>query len=192
MSEIPGSINVGLVATLLVATFLTAYTAGSLADDLQGYKPVYSLGSGKDDWWIKYPDQSPNASAPVNHLPWVIDALKQNPVIIFVYRTDCKACEVQENDLSKLLATYGDDVKYYDMVADVPNEKILSVINVYYPNSGVPTVPTTAIFTLVKDTDGKVAVGWHSTGDAIGEDELTSYVKDAIYYYRQNAAYWNK
>jgi hypothetical protein len=78
------------------------------------------------------------------------------------------------------------------MVADVPDEKILSVLNVYYPNSGVPTVPTTVIFTLVKDIDGKVAVGWHSMDDAMGEDVLTSYVKDAIYYYRQDAAYWNK
>ena len=192
MSGIPGSINVGLVATLMVATFLTFFTAGSLADDLQGYKPVYSLGSGKDDWWIKYPDQSPNASSSVGHLSWIINDLKQKPVIVFVHRTDCKSCKVQENDLDKILATYGEDVKYYDMIADIPDEKILSVLNVYYPNSGVPTVPTTVIFTLIKDTDGKVAVGWHSMDDAMGEDVLTSYVKDAIYYYRQDAAYWNK
>jgi thiol-disulfide isomerase/thioredoxin len=176
----------------MVATFLTFFTAGSFADDLQGYKPVYSLGSGKDDWWIKYPDQSPNASSSVGHLPWIINDLRQKPVIVFVHRTDCKSCKVQEKDLDKVLTTYGEDVKYYDMVADVPDEKILSVLNVYYPNSGVPTVPTTVIFTLVKDIDGKVAVGWHSMDDAMGEDVLTSYVKDAIYYYRQDAAYWNK
>ena len=28
--------------------------------------------------------------------------------------------------------------------------------------------------------------------DAMGEDVLTSYVKDSIYYYRQDATYWDK
>jgi thiol-disulfide isomerase/thioredoxin len=192
MCGIPGSINLGLVATLIVATFLTFFTAGSLADDLQGYKPVYSLGSGKDDWWIKYPDQSSNASAPVNHLPWVIDALKEKPVIILVHSTDCKACKVQKKDLDQILSVYGNDLDYYDITADVINAKVLDVLNAYYPNAGIPMVPTTVIFTLVKDSDGKVTVGWHSMDDAMGKDVLTSYVNDAIYYYRQDAANWNK
>lgn len=192
MSRIPGSINVGLVATLLVATFLTSLTAGSLADDLQGYKPVYSLGSGKEDWWIKYPDQSTNAGAPVNHLPWVIDALKDKPVIILVHSTDCKACKVQKKDLDQVLSVYGNDLHYYDMTADVVDAKVLDVLNAYYPNSGVPMVPTTVILTLVKDANGKVTVGWHSMDDAMGEDVLASYVEDAVYYYRQNSADWDK
>jgi thiol-disulfide isomerase/thioredoxin len=192
MSRIPGSINVVLVATLLVATFLTAYTAGSLADDLQGYKPVYSLGSGNEDWWIKYPDQSPNASTRVNHLPWVIDDLKRKPVIIFVHTSDCKACKVQKRDLDKILNIYGNDVTYYDMMADVYDKTISDVLKSYYPNGGVPTVPTTIALTLARGSDGKVAVAWHSMIDAMGEDVVASYVKDAVYYYRQNSADWNK
>ena len=192
MSRIPGSINVGLVATLLVATFLTAFTTGSLADDLQSYKPVYSLGSGKEDWWVKYPDQSPKANAPVNHLSWVIDALKDKPVIILVHSTDCKACKVQMKDLDLVLSVYGNDLHYYDMTADVISEKVMDVLNAYYPNAGMPMVPTTVVLTLVKDTDGKVTVGWHSMDDAMGEDVVASYVKDAVYYYRQNSADWNK
>jgi hypothetical protein len=192
MSRIPGLINVGLVATLLVATFLAAFTSLSLADDLQGYKPVYSLGSGKDDWWIRYPDQSPNPSSPVNHLPWVVNALKEKPVIILVHSTDCKACKVQKKDLEKVLSVYGNDIDYYDMTADIISEKVLDILNAYYPNPGIPMVPTTVVLTLVKDTDGKATVGWHSMDDAMGEDVLTSYVKDAIYYYRQNSADWNK
>jgi hypothetical protein len=192
MSRIPGSINVGLVATLMVATFLTAFTSVSSADDLQGYKPVYSLGSGKEDWWIKYPDRSPNANAPVNHLPWVIDALKDKPVIILIHSTDCKACKVQKKDLDSVLGVYGSDLHYYDMNADVVNAKVMDVLDAYYPNAGMPTVPTTVVLTLVKDTDGKVAVGWHSMDDAMGEEVVASYVKDAIYYHRQNSADWNK
>jgi len=143
MFRIPGLINVGLVSTLLVATFLTAFTTGSLADDLQSYKPVYSLGSGKEDWWVKYPDQSPNANAPVNHLTWVIEALKDKPVIILVHSTNCKACKVQIKDLDQVLSVYGNDLHYYDMTADVISEKVMDVLNAYYPNAGMPMVPTT-------------------------------------------------
>jgi hypothetical protein len=192
MFRVPGSINVGLVATLLVATFLIAYTAGSLADDMQGYKPVYSLGSGNEDWWVKYPDQSPNAGKPVNHPTWVIDDLKKKPVILFVHTTDCKACKVQKKDLDNVLNIFGKDVTYYDMVADVPDEKILDVLNSYYPHGGAPTVPTTVVLTLARGSDGKVVVAWHTMYDAMGEDVVASYVKDAVYYYRQNSADWNK
>jgi hypothetical protein len=192
MSRISSLINLGLVATLLVATFLSFFASGSSADDLQGYKPVYSLGSGKDDWWIKYPDQSPNASSPVNHLAWVIDSLKEKPVVILVHSTDCKACKVQQKDLNKVLDVYGGDLNYYDITADVVDAKVLDVLNAYYPNAGVPMVPTTVLLTLVKDTNGKVVVGWHSMDDAMGEDVVASYVKDAVYYYRQNSADWNK
>jgi hypothetical protein len=192
MSRIPGLVRVGLVATLLVAAFSAAFASGSLAYDLQGYKPVYSLGSGKDDWWIRYPDQSPNPNSPVNHLPWIVNALKEKPVIILVHSTDCKACKVQKKDLEKVLGVWGNDMDYYDMTADIISEKVLDVLNAYYPNPGIPMVPTTVVLTLVKDTDGKATVGWHSMDDAMGEDVLTSYVKDAIYYYRQNSADWNK
>lgn len=173
---------------MLAATFSTVIAERSSSDDLQDYKPVYSLGAGKDDWWIKYPDQSPNAGSSVDHLSWIIDDLKQKPVIVFVHTSDCKACKVQEKDLNNVLAVYGGDVKYYDLLADIPTEMILSVLKAYYPNSGVPTVPTTVVFTHFKDTNGNVVIGWHSMDDAMGENVVSSYIKDAIYYYRQNPA----
>ena len=36
----------------------------------------YSVGSGDDDWWAAYPDQSTGAGGEVNHPSWVLDALK--------------------------------------------------------------------------------------------------------------------
>jgi thiol-disulfide isomerase/thioredoxin len=191
MSRTLGIINMGLIATLLVSAITMVFAAGSYADDLQGYTPVYSLGSGKEDWWIRYPDQSPKAGSAISHLPWIIDALKERPVIVLGHSTDCASCKIQKKDLEKVLDIYSNDVTYYDINTDL-SEKTNDVMYTYYPNSGIPKVPTTVVFTLIKDSDGKVAVGWHSMDDAMGEEIITAYVKDAIFYYRQNFADWTK
>jgi hypothetical protein len=96
MSKIRYAIDLGLVGLVFTTAFLAVLVSGSLADDLQGYNPVYSQGSGKDDWWVKYPDQSLDSGSTVNHLPWVITDLKEKPVILFIHTSDCKACKVQK------------------------------------------------------------------------------------------------
>jgi hypothetical protein len=187
-------INWGRVTTLIIVALLLVFAAGSVADNFQGYKPVYSLGSEKDDWWIKYPNQSPKAGSLVNHLPWVVDALKDKPVIILDHSKDCKACKVQMKDLNNVLNIYGNDITYYNITAMADgsgDQRAFDVLDIYYPNGGIPTVPTTVVFTLLRDANGKAEIGWHTMDDAMGEETITSYVKDAIFYYRQNSAYGN-
>jgi hypothetical protein len=201
MSRTPCMINLGLGAILIIAVLLLAFTAGSVTDDLQGYKPIYSLGSGKDDWWIKYPDQSqypdqrPRAGFSVNHLPWIMEALKNKPAVILDHSEDCKACKVQMRDLDKVLDIYGEDIIYYNITAKADgsgDQRAYEILDTYCPNASKPTVPTTVVLTLLNDADGKVEIGWHTMDDAMGEQIVADYIKDAIFYYQQNSAQWNK
>jgi hypothetical protein len=201
MFRTPYRINLGFGAILITAALLLSSTAGSITDDLQGYKPIYSLGSGKDDWWIKYPDQSqypdqrPRAGLPVNHLPWVIEALQNKPVVILDHSENCKACKVQMRDLDKVLDIYGKDVIYYNITAMADgsgDQRAFEVLDTYCLNAAKPTVPTTVVLTLLSGADGNVEIGWHTMDDAMGEQIVTAYIKDAIFYYRQNSANWNK
>lgn len=197
MSRKPFIISMRLKAILIAAVLLLVYAAGSVTDDLQEYKPIYSLGSGKDDWWIKYPDQSqdpdqkPRAGFPVNHLPWLIDALKNKPVVILDHSENCKACKVQMRDLDKVLDIYGKDIIYYNITAmedGSGDQRAYEVLYTYCLNAAKPTVPTTVVLTLLSDANGKVEIGWHTMDDAMGEQIVAAYIKDAIFYYRQNSA----
>ena len=52
-------------------------------------------------------------------------------------------------------------------------------------------VPTTIFITLAKGPDGTVDVAWHSEIDAMSQEKIDAYVKDSIYYYKQNTAAWS-
>jgi hypothetical protein len=88
--------------------------------------------------------------------------------------------------------SFAGDINYNDVLAEGSGyQKGLDILNVYNPIGGEKQyVPTTIFVTLIKDTDGSVKVAWHSVLDAISEEEINAYAKDAIYYYKQNAAGW--
>ena len=62
-----------------------------LASSFLAMGAEYSVGSGNDDWWRAYPDQSSGACGEVNHPSWVLDALKSKPVLIYVHK-QCDYC----------------------------------------------------------------------------------------------------
>jgi hypothetical protein len=197
MSRTPYMIKLVLGATLIAAVLLLIYPVVSASDDLQGYKPTYSLGPGKDDWWIVYPDQSQDVEQrsrvglSVNHLPWVISALQNKPLIILVHSENCKACKVQMKDLDKVLGIYGNNITYYNITAKADgsgDQRAFEVLDTYCLNAAKPTVPTTVVLTRLTDANGNVGIGWHTMNDAMGEQIITAYIKDAIYYYQQNSA----
>jgi hypothetical protein len=193
MSRILRIINLGLGIILLTAVLSLAFAALSVTDNLQGYNPTYSLGSGKDNWWIKYPNQSRNednesrAGFSVSHLPWAIDALKIKPLIILVHSENCKACKVQMRDLDKVFGIYGNNITYYNITAKADgsgDQRALDVLNTYHLNAAKPTVPTTVVLTRLSDANGNVEIRWHTMDDAMGEQIVAAYIKDAIFYYR--------
>jgi hypothetical protein len=89
------------------------------------------------------------------------------------------------------LESYGSNLSYYDVLAEGSSiQKAMDILDIYNPTGGAQYVPTTIFVTLIKGADGKVEVAWHSQLDAMSEEEIDSFVKDSIYYHRQNAAGW--
>lgn len=183
----------GLVA-LLLATFVLATLIGglSLAEDWDKYKPKYSIGSESADWWEAYPNQSAIAGTSVEHPQWVLDALEKKPILIMDHTSDCSSCKIQKANIEKVLPGFGENITYYDLLADGKDKKAFEILDVYNPTGGEQFVPTTVFITLIKGSDGKVKVAWHSEIDDMTEEQISAYLKDAIYYYRQNADDWSK
>ena len=181
MSRNPITIFAGLaiVAILFI-------TASATVDDLSGYSPTYSLGSGDNDWWMSYPDENTNPGASVDHPSWVLQSLKERPVVILLHSASCKSCAAQMNALSRVLETYGKVVTYYDIMADSKDPRGREAFEAYDPTGGSNYVPTTIFLTEIKDPKGKTSVAWHSYEDAMSESDVEAYVRDAIYYYRQS------
>lgn len=182
------------LAIILIAVFISSVVIGgsSLAEDWNKYKPKYSAGSDLANWWTDHPNQSANAGSAVEHPQWVLDALKKKPVLIMDHTTDCSSCKIQERNIGKVLENLSKDVTYYDILADGKDKRAFEILDTYTPTGGEQFVPTTVFVTLVKGKDGKVEVAWHSEIDDMTEEQLSAYLKDAIYYYRQNADGWNK
>ncbi len=183
----------GLVA-LLLAAFVAATLIGglSLAEDWDKYKPKYSIGSEPADWWEAYPNQSAIAGTSVEHQQWVLDALKKKPILIMDHTTDCSSCKIQKANIEKVLPSYSKEITYYDILADGKDKRAFEILDTYNPTGGEQFVPTTVFITLIKGSDGNVTVAWHSEIDDMTEKQLSAYLKDAIYYYRQNADDWSK
>ena len=84
-------------------------------------------------------------------------------------------------------------MEYMDVLGEPSGEmqKALDLLDAYDPQGlGQGYVPTTIFVTLVKGSDGKVQVGWHSQIDAMNKGQIEDYIEDAIYYHEQNAANW--
>jgi hypothetical protein len=146
------------------------------------------VGSGADDWWISYPVKSTAAGTEVNHSSWVLDALKEKPVVIYVHM-DCTTCKPQTEALDAIVKELGKNFTYFDLAGD-GSEAMANDAVVYDPDGGVAYVPLTVILTLAPDSEGKVQVVWHSTEEATGKDWIRDYAQDAIYYYEENSGSW--
>lgn len=178
------------LAAFSVALFAAAGTA--LSQDESSYTPAHAVGSGDDDWWTAYPDQNENSGKEVQHPDWMLDALKEKPVLILIHSSTCVPCLAQLPRIKAAADKYSSDLDYHDVLGEGASlQEAVDILDVYDPyGMGKPVVPTTIFVTLAKGPDGKVAVAWHSEIDAMSEERIDSYVKDAIYYYKQNSAAW--
>lgn len=169
-----------LVAGFVLATGLVAAVSAT----------EYSVGSGPDDWWISYPDQSPASGTDVNHPDWVLDFLEDKPVLIYAHR-ECSYCRPQTDAINEIVNEYGDDIKYYEILGDGSDDRSEDVFEAYDPNGGTSLVPLTVILTLVPGDDGGVDVAWHSTEGVTGKEWIGVYVEDAISYHEENVDNWD-
>ncbi len=168
----------------LIAIFILA--AGFGASGAQN-----SLGSGSDDWWTAYPEQSSANTSEVKHPQWVLDALESKPVVIYIHK-GCSYCKPQTEAMAEVVTEYGDKFTYFDIAAGGTDSKAEEAITAYDPNGGVAYVPLTAILTLAPDSEGEVQVIWHSTDEVTGKAWIEEYVQDAISYHNENSGNWKK
>ena len=185
--------NGRMAALMLMGLISIAIIGSALAADEGSYQPAQTLGSGQSDWWTAYPSQNAKAGSSVEHPSWILDALKEKPVLILVHSSNCKPCLVQIANMEAIMADSGEDVTYYDILAEGSNiQKAMELLNIYGPTGGEQQyVPTTIFLTLIKGSDGKVGVAWHSVEDAMSKNQVGAYVKDAIYYHRLNQGDWS-
>ncbi len=177
------------MAAFSAAAFFTSDTA--LSQDWNSYSPVHAVGSEDGDWWTAYPNQHDNSGSEALHPDWVLDALKDKPLLILVHSSNCKPCLTQTPRIKAAAESFSGELKYYDMLAEGSSiEKAISILDVYDPYGGAQYVPTTIFITLAKGPDAAVHVAWHSEIDAMSPERIDAYVKDAIYYYKQNSAAW--
>jgi len=170
--------------TSLIVVFVLAIGLNALGAE-------FSVGSGNDDWWTKYPDQSPGKGVNVNHPAWVLDALESKPVLIYVHKS-CDYCKPQTEAIDKIADEFADKITLYEIGAEGSDARAEEALQAYDPNGGVMFVPLTAIVTLAPNSEGKVEPVWHSTEEVTGEGWIKNYVENAIGYFSENSASWNK
>jgi len=174
--------------TLLIGTVLVA---GLFAFSASGKESGgdFKVGSGNNDWWTTYPSQSTGSGSEVNQPQWVLDALKSNPVLIYVHK-DCSYCVPQTKAIANITEEYGSDIKVFNFGVDNGDERAEEALMAYDPNGDVTYVPMTIIVTLAPDSAGKIKPVWHSTEEVTGDAWIKSYVDDAISYHKTNSASW--
>lgn len=179
------------MAAFSMAAFVMADTA--LSQDEESYSPAHDVGSGDDDWWTTYPDQHESTGSSVEHPDWVLDALKEKPVLILIHQTNCVPCKTQTPRIEAAVASFSGDMEYVDVLAEGSGYlKAYDTLIIYdpYGEEDKYFVPTTVFITLAKGPDGTVDVAWHSEIDIMSQADIDDYVKDSIFYYKQNAAAW--
>jgi hypothetical protein len=167
----------------LIAIFL-------LASGINAIGAEYPVGSGNDDWWTAYPDQSPGAGGDVNHPSWVLDALKAKPVLIYVHKS-CSYCAPQTLAIQNITEEFNGQITFFEIMGDGSDARSEEALQAYDPNGGVMYVPMTVIVTLATNPEGEVVPIWHSTEEVTGDAWVKNYVEDAIVQYDENSADWN-
>lgn len=173
--------------TVRIASLITIIL---LASGFCAVGAEYAAGSGDDDWWATYPDQSTGAGGEVTHPSWVLDALKSKPVLIYVHKS-CGYCAPQTAAVQNITDEFGGQITIFNMGADGSDIRSEEALQAYDPNGGTMYVPLTVVVTLAPDPEGEVVPVWHSTDEVTGDGWIKNYVEDAIGQYDENSANWN-
>jgi hypothetical protein len=155
---------------------------------LDSYSPKYSIGSGNNNWWINYPDTHTNKGESVAHLGWITQDLNNEPVLFVIHKTGCISCEPQAEKSAEIGKKYQNDLIFCDLdVADGSStyDKGMEAF-MYDPDDAPNYIALTGVFTKMKDNSGFEKIVWHSWEGDMDKSVIESWVKDAIYHYKQN------
>jgi len=161
---------------------------------INDYTPLYSAGTGSNNFWINFPIGSPSVGQSVSHLTWITEDLEEKPVVFVCHRTGCGPCTPQADRVKAFREIYGEDAVFYDL--DYPFEgygtATEDILNKFYeafyydPNGGSQVIAFTGVFTLINDR-GEVKIGWHSWEGNVADADMENWIKDAIYFYHINS-----
>jgi hypothetical protein len=161
-----------------------------LASGINAVGAEYSVGYGNDDWWTVYPDQSPGAGGDVNHPSWILDALRNKPVLIYVHKS-CSTCLPQTQAVQNITDEFNGKITFFEIGADGGDARSEEVMQAYDPNGKTMYVPLTVVLTLAPNSEGEVVPVWHSTDEVTGDGWIKNYVGDALSQYNEFSADWN-
>lgn len=171
-----------LAVFLVVILTLSGCITNTSPSDPDTSTAAHSIGDGTADFWTSYPSWHPKSGQNIEHPQWVIDVLKEKPLIILAHSTNCLPCIRQQSDLEDVMKTHGEDITYIDMLTDGSDARAWDVYDVYYPQSGQWYIPLTVILSQTYH-GGTSQIIWHSAVGATGKEWLEAYIEDAITYY---------
>ena len=190
-------VAIGGVAFFILSELPDGSNDGGNSNNLgwvDDYTPLYSAGTGSDNFWINFPVGSPSVGQSVDHLTWITEDLEEKPVVFVCHRTGCGPCTPQADRVKALREPYGEDAVFYDL--DYPFEGYGTaeedILNKFYeafyydPNGGSQVIAFTGVFTLIND-GGEVKIGWHSWEGNVADADMENWIKDAVYYYHINS-----
>lgn len=185
--------KLGILLLTMFAIGITMSFSGCTSNNsnapswLNDYTPVHLVGSGADDFWVAFPDVNPNAGLSVNHTTWVLEALESKAYVFVVHKTGCISCQPQADRITALGNQYWKYLISNDLdltLGGVVEQKGYEAFY-YDPNDAESYIALTGIFTFVND-NGQVVCGWHSWEGDVTDEEMETWIKDAIYYYHVN------
>jgi ABC-type Fe3+-hydroxamate transport system substrate-binding protein len=152
------------------------------------YKPVHSIGSEINDFWINFPSINPNSGQSVDHLSWINDSIDSNVVLFVVHTTGCTTCKPQADRVINLSEKYEEYLVFLDLDTKIGGsvEERTREAYFYDPDGSPGIIALTGVFTLVNNS-GNIEIGWHSWEQDVDYSELESWIRDAIYYYNVNS-----
>ena len=146
-----------------------------------------SVGFGSENFWVTYPTSHPSLGQTVDHPSWVETALDSKIVLILDHSVGCAPC-IQMTAICEAVAPgHSSEMAYLDLTSGTNEPQASEVFAAYDPTGGVNYIPLTVIVTIVKDTTGNVAIGWHSWEGVVDQTTLESWISDALSYYGENA-----
>lgn len=145
-----------------------------------------AVGTGENDFWIKYAPGHPLVGQSVNHPQWAKDAVNRKVVMILAHTEGCYPCAVQTDICGSVNNSYKGSITYYELIAGTNEPQATEAFTSYDPTGAPYYVPQTIILTMVKDANGNKTIGGHSWEGVVDEVALKSWIDDAISYHSEN------
>lgn len=129
------------------------------------------IGTGENEFWTRA----------TNHSSWAINAVQNEPVLIFAHSVNCIPCIEQTEICESIDAKYSADIRYFDYISG-DDAEASDCFSAYDPNGEPHYIPLTIV--LTKGPNNTIL--WHSWEGVVEEPVLTSWIEDAISYHEEN------